>query len=47
LDAAVAVTGRGTPEDRGRASEAGFDMFLLKPVDPAELRELALVVGST
>ena len=30
-----------------RAWEAGFDMFLLKPVDPAELRELVLVVGST
>lgn len=43
----VAVTGHGTQEDRRRASEAGFDILLLKPVDPAELRELAGVVGST
>jgi DNA-binding response OmpR family regulator len=42
----VAVTGLGTAEHRRRAAEAGFDMFLLKPVDPAELRELALAVGS-
>jgi CheY-like chemotaxis protein len=42
----VAVTGLGTPEYRRRAADAGFDMFLLKPVDPAELRELALTVGS-
>ncbi|HVR72420.1 MAG TPA: response regulator [Vicinamibacteria bacterium] len=42
----VAVTGHGTSEHRRRASEAGFDMFLLKPIDPAELRELALTVGS-
>jgi two-component system CheB/CheR fusion protein len=42
----VAVTGLGTPEDRRRAAEAGFDMYLLKPIDPAELRELALAVGS-
>ena len=42
----VAVTGLGSAEDRRRAAEAGFDMFLLKPVDPAELRELALAIGS-
>jgi CheY-like chemotaxis protein len=42
----VAVTGLGSPEHRRRAAEAGFDLFLLKPVDPAELRELALAIGS-
>ncbi len=42
----VAVTGLGSAEHRRRAAEAGFDMFLLKPVDPAELRELALAIGS-
>ena len=33
----VAVTGRGGAEDRQRTSDAGFDLHLLKPVDPAEL----------
>lgn len=42
----VAVTGMGSEEYRRRAAEAGFDMFLLKPVDPTELRELALAIGS-
>jgi len=42
----VAVTGSGRPEDRQRAREAGFDLFLTKPVDPALLRDLALVVQS-
>lgn len=30
----VALTGFGEPEDRRRASEAGFDAHLVKPVDP-------------
>jgi DNA-binding response OmpR family regulator len=42
----VAVTGLGTTEHRRRAWEAGFDLFLLKPVDPAELREVAFAVWS-
>lgn len=29
----VALTGRGTPEDRARSTEAGFDRHLVKPVD--------------
>lgn len=29
----VALTGYGQPEDRRRASEAGFDHHLVKPVD--------------
>jgi CheY-like chemotaxis protein len=41
----VAVTGLGTSEDRRRAHEAGFDFYLLKPVDPRELHELARAVG--
>ncbi len=36
----AAVTGYGTEEHRRRALEAGFDRFLLKPVDPAVLRAL-------
>ena len=28
----VAMTGWGLPEDQARASEAGFDAFLLKPI---------------
>jgi CheY-like chemotaxis protein len=40
----VAVTGLSRQEDRRRAFEAGFDLYLLKPVDPAELRELAQMV---
>lgn len=33
----VALTGFGEPEDRRRASEAGFDAHLVKPVDPDAL----------
>jgi CheY-like chemotaxis protein len=33
----VAVTGYGLPEDRKRTREAGFDLHLVKPVDPAAL----------
>jgi PAS domain S-box-containing protein len=33
----VALTGYSRPEDRRRASEAGFDAYLVKPVDPAQL----------
>ena len=34
----VALTGYGQASDRTRALEAGFDVHLLKPVDPAELK---------
>jgi CheY-like chemotaxis protein len=40
----VAVTGLGAREDRRRAHEAGFDFYLLKPVDPSDLCDLALAV---
>ena len=33
----IALTGYGQPEDRRRASEAGFDDLLVKPVDPTAL----------
>ncbi|MBW8905187.1 MAG: response regulator, partial [Betaproteobacteria bacterium] len=33
----VAVTGWGRDADRERSREAGFDLHLVKPVDPAEL----------
>ena len=36
----VAVTGYGQLKDRARSLEAGFDMHLVKPVDPAQLREV-------
>lgn len=34
------MTGYGQPEDRRRALAAGFDYFLVKPVDPGELARL-------
>jgi CheY-like chemotaxis protein len=33
----VAVTGYATERDRAKAAEAGFDLHLAKPVDPAVL----------
>ncbi|HTQ81416.1 MAG TPA: response regulator [Thermoanaerobaculia bacterium] len=36
----IAMTGYGQPEDEGRARQAGFDTFLVKPVDPAALARL-------
>lgn len=36
----VAITGYGQPEDAGRASEAGFDHYLVKPVDPVAVLDL-------
>jgi two-component system CheB/CheR fusion protein len=36
----VAVTGYGQDEDRTRALEAGFDLHMVKPVDPAALQRL-------
>jgi CheY-like chemotaxis protein len=38
----VALTGFGQDEDRQRSSEAGFQVHLVKPLDPAVLRELLL-----
>jgi two-component system CheB/CheR fusion protein len=36
----IAATGFGRPADRRRCHEAGFDHFLLKPLDLAELARL-------
>jgi signal transduction histidine kinase len=36
----VALTGYGQAEDRRRSFEAGFDDFVVKPVDPARLTEI-------
>jgi signal transduction histidine kinase len=36
----IAITGYGREEDRRRSKEAGFDLHLTKPVDPAQLRQL-------
>jgi signal transduction histidine kinase len=36
----IAVTGYGRDEDRRRSEEAGFDLHLTKPVDPARLQAL-------
>jgi CheY-like chemotaxis protein len=33
----VALTGYGAAEDRARAEQAGFDLHLVKPVDPDKL----------
>jgi CheY-like chemotaxis protein len=42
----IAVTGFGSDEDRAKAKAAGFDCYLLKPVDPDELRQLLAVLAS-
>jgi len=34
---AIALTAFGRPEDRIRSLQAGFNIHLTKPVDPAEL----------
>jgi signal transduction histidine kinase len=36
----IAVSGYGQPDDRRRSQEAGFDLHLTKPVDPATLARL-------
>jgi CheY-like chemotaxis protein len=36
----VAITGWGQAEDKARASAAGFDQHLTKPVDPERVEEL-------
>jgi CheY-like chemotaxis protein len=36
----VALTGYGRPEDRRRAQEAGFEIQLVKPIEPEDLMRL-------
>ena len=38
----VAISGYGTEADRVRSQEAGMDLHLVKPVDPAELLKLLM-----
>jgi signal transduction histidine kinase/ActR/RegA family two-component response regulator len=40
----IAMTGYGQAEDRRRALQAGFDSYLVKPVDPAQLGRLLAAV---
>ena len=42
----VALTEWGEQEDRRRSAEAGFDHYLVKPVDPLHLRVLLNSVAS-
>ena len=42
----VALTGWGQEADRRRATEAGFDFHLTKPVDPSTLQELLARVAA-
>jgi signal transduction histidine kinase/ActR/RegA family two-component response regulator len=41
----VAITGWGQAEDKARASAAGFDQHLTKPVDPEKVEELLRVAA--
>ncbi len=40
----IAVSGYGLEDDRRRTTEAGFDLHLIKPVDPLELQRLLSVL---
>jgi len=42
----VALTGYGQDEDRSRSREAGFDYHMVKPVEPADLKDLLNYVWS-
>jgi two-component system CheB/CheR fusion protein len=39
-DFLVALTGYGSASDRDRSRQAGFDLHLLKPVDPEKLQSV-------
>lgn len=42
----IALTGWGQEEDKRRALEAGFDLHLTKPVDPATLESVLTKPGA-
>lgn len=42
----VALTGYGQSEDRRRAEEAGFDLHLVKPLNPDALSQLLQTLGT-
>ncbi|HET9226202.1 MAG TPA: ATP-binding protein [Thermoanaerobaculia bacterium] len=44
--ALIAMTGYGQPEDRRRALQAGFDAYLVKPVDPDDLARTLQEIGA-
>jgi CheY-like chemotaxis protein len=41
----VAVTGYGQPDDLARARAAGFDVHIVKPVDPQQIRDALVAEG--
>jgi CheY-like chemotaxis protein len=43
----VAVSGYGAAEDRKAGVEAGFDAYVVKPIDEAKLREILDRLGSS
>ncbi|HEX2251920.1 MAG TPA: response regulator [Thermoanaerobaculia bacterium] len=43
----IAMTGYGQPEDRRRALDSGFDLHLVKPVDPEQLFDLLSGIGES
>jgi two-component system CheB/CheR fusion protein len=42
----IAITGWGQEKDREQTRQAGFDMHLIKPVDPAQLQAVLREVGA-
>ena len=42
----VALTGYGSPEHKARSLEAGFDLHLVKPVDPRQVEALLADLGA-
>jgi PAS domain S-box-containing protein len=43
----IAVTAYGTPETRARATQAGFDRYLTKPIDPLQLTAVVAEITRT
>jgi two-component system CheB/CheR fusion protein len=41
----VAITGYGREEDRRAAEEAGFNLHLVKPIDPIRLKQLLITLS--
>ncbi|MGK4006123.1 PAS domain S-box protein [Sorangium sp. So ce1036] len=42
----IALTGHGREEDRRRSREAGFDMHIIKPIDPSSLQDVLASVAT-
>jgi CheY-like chemotaxis protein len=40
----IAITGYGSEEDARQGERAGFDAYLVKPVEPARLEEVVASV---